>query len=108
MKKHRSIGCGIAISNEGIIYATGDFDSAEILHGTYKTLDQIEMWLKDYIHYDKKQKRPMLKLFNPIIIRDSFTLKNFKYFPTAIKMDEFQIREILTSKNMWGGMKVYR
>jgi hypothetical protein len=103
MMKHRSIGCGIAISADGFIFATGDFRNAEILHATHKTLDQIELWLKDYILYDKKLKRPLLKLFNPSIIRESFTLSNFEYFPIAIKLDEFQVRELLTSKNLWGG-----
>jgi len=102
MMKHRSIGCGISISKEGFIYATGDFQDSKVLHATHKALDQIEIWLKDYINYDKKQSRPLLKLHNPIIIRDSFTTNNFKYYPVAIKMDEFQIREILTSKKMWG------
>jgi hypothetical protein len=103
MMKHRSIGCGISISKEGFIYATGEFQTANVLHATHKTLDQIEAWLKEYINYDKRQSRPLLKLHNPIIIRESFTTNNFKYHPVAIKMDEFQIREILTSKKMWGG-----
>ncbi|WP_324293294.1 ATP-binding protein [Lacrimispora defluvii] len=103
MMKHRSIGCGISISKEGFIYATGEFQTANVLHATHKTLDQIEAWLKEYINYDKGQSRPLLKLHNPIIIRESFTTNNFKYHPVAIKMDEFQIREILTSKKMWGG-----
>lgn len=103
--KHRSIGCGISISKEGFIYATGEFQTANVLHATHKTLDQIEAWLKEYINYDKRQSRPLLKLHNPIIIRESFTTNNFKYHPVAIKMDEFQIREILTSKKMWGGFR---
>lgn len=105
MMKHNSIGCGLSVSKEGLLYATGEFENAEILHGTHKTLDQIESWLKEYIYYDKLQSRQMLKLNNHNIFRDSFTLNNFKYFPVAIKMDEFQIREILTSEKMWSGEK---
>lgn len=103
MMKHRSLGCGISISEEGFIYATGEFPSAEILHATHKSLDQIEIWLNTYLDYDKKQKRQFLRIHNPKINRDSFTTKNFTYYPVAIKMDEFQIREIITSGKMWGG-----
>lgn len=105
MMKHNSIGCGISISKEGLLYATGEFENAKVLHGTHKTLNQIENWLKEYIYYDKLQSRQMLKLNNHVIFRDSFTFNNFIYFPVAIKMDEFQIREILTSDKMWSGEK---
>ncbi|AYE53515.1 hypothetical protein OEA_28010 (plasmid) [Priestia megaterium NCT-2] len=102
MMKHRSIGCGISISPEGFISATGDFQNAEILHATHKTLDQIELWLKEYLLYDKKSKRPLLKLVSSSILRESFTSSNFEYFPVAIKLDELQVKELFTSKNLWG------
>lgn len=103
MMKHNSIGCGISVSDQGLIIATGEFNDARTLHGTHKALDEIELWLRDYIYYDKLQSKSVLKLQNYAIYRDSFTMNGFKYYPIAIKMDEFQIREILTSKNMWGG-----
>lgn len=103
MMKHKAIGCGISISNEGLITATGEFYDPKVLHATHNTLNQIEIWLKEYIYHDKLESRPVLKLSSSTIYRDSFTTDGFKYHPVAIKMDEYQIREILTSKNMWGG-----
>lgn len=102
MMKHKAIGCGISVSDEGVISATGFFEESETLHVTHKTLDQIELWLREYISYDKKQKRSILKIHNPLIERESFKTTGFEYIPVAIKMDEFQIREILTSDKMWG------
>lgn len=102
MMKHKSVGCGISISDNGLIFATGEFKNAKVLHATHKTLDQIEMWLKEYLYFDKLESRQVLKLNSNTIYRDSFTTDNFSYYPVAIKMDEYQIRETLTSKNMWG------
>lgn len=102
MMKHKAIGCGISITKEGLLVATGEFKDGKVLHSTHKALNQIEVWLKEYLYYDKLESRQVLKLSNNTIYRDSFTTDNFSYHPVAIKLDEYQIREILTSKNMWG------
>ncbi len=102
MRKHRSMGCGLAVSEEGLIIATGDFNDAQVLHATHSTLDQMEEWIKDYIIFNSRLKRPILRLTNHSIIREAFTLDGFKYFPIAIKIDEYQIKELLTSPRLWG------
>ncbi|MFZ5644662.1 MAG: HD domain-containing protein [Bacillota bacterium] len=102
MRKHRSVGCGLAVSKEGLIIAAGDFDDAQVLHATHSTLDQMESWIKDYIIFNNRLKRPVLRLTNHSIIRDAFTMDGFKYFPIAIKIDEYQIKELLTSQRLWG------
>ena len=102
MRKHRSMGCGLAISNEGLIIASGDFADAQVLHATHSTLDQMECWIKDYIIFNNRLKRPVLRITNHAIIRDAFTMNGFNYFPIAIKIDEYQIKELLTSQRLWG------
>ncbi len=102
MRKHRSIGCGLVVTKEGLIIAAGDFSDAQVLHATHTTLDQMEAWFKDYIIFNNRLKRPVLSLTNHAIIREAFTMDGFKYFPIAIKIDEYQIKELLTSPRLWG------
>lgn len=102
MRKHKAVGCGLAVSKEGLIIASGDFDDAQVLHATHSTLDQMECWIKDYIIFNNRLKRPVLRLTNHSIISDAFTMNGFIYYPIAIKIDEYQIKELLTSQRLWG------
>lgn len=102
MRKHQSIGCNMAINSDGFIIASGSFDDAETLHAVHTTLDQMENWIKKYIMYDLRQRRPVLRIKNHTIIREAFSTNGFKYVPVAIKIDEYQIRELLTSSRLWG------
>lgn len=102
MRKHRAVGCGIAITREGFVIATGNFNEASTLHAIHTTLDQIEEWFRQYLIYNSRLKNPVIKIKNHSIIREAFTLNGFLYFPIAIKIDEYQIRELLTSQRLWG------
>lgn len=101
MRKHNSIRCGLAVNPQGFIFVTGDFEDADVLHTTHITLDQIEGWLKEYILFNQQLKRQVLRIVNPIISR-TFTTSGFEYFPVALKIDEYQIRNLLSSKKVWG------
>lgn len=105
MRKHKAIGDCIAI-DDGFIFATGNFEDTNTLHTTHITLDQIEEWLKDYINlasdFTGRFKKNILRIKNHKITRNFYLPENMEYVPVAIKVDERQIRELFTSKNLWG------
>lgn len=103
MRKHRAVGCGLAVNAEGLIIASGNFTLASTLHATHGTLDSIENWLAQYLVINSRLRKPVLRIANSKILRDSFYENGFRYFPVAITLDDNHIRQIFTGKQLWRG-----
>lgn len=97
--KHESIGNCLSISDGGIKFA-GSFNDPHVLNLTYKTIDEIELWLKEYKYIDNKCRNQILNI-NPFNIQTNFISQGFDFERIGVQLNKDNILKLISSDSMW-------
>lgn len=105
IRKNDDIVRNMAINNNGLIIVSDRVDRAEVCHAIHMILNQIEKWLLEYIEKARHLRRRfpcgVLKINSHLINRDNITTTGFEYLPVGIKIDKEQLKNLLSSNNLW-------
>jgi Histidine kinase-, DNA gyrase B-, and HSP90-like ATPase len=98
--KHFCISDSVGISNERKVIFSGTFTDPKTLSLAHKTIDSIEIWIRNYVDIDFKSKNRRLNLRSDSVIR---TLKiiGFDFERIGIRLKKENIISLISSTSNW-------
>lgn len=99
--KHICIGSNLAVGpKDGKIIMNGTFSDPDVLSLTYKTVEYIEKWIKDYCDIDYQSTKKRLRIRSDSVYT-SFEIPGKEFEQLGIRMNKQNVIGLISSNSIW-------
>ncbi len=98
--KHVFINSNLAIGDDGKIIMNGSFTDPDVLNLTYKTVEYMEKWVRDYCDIDYSAEPRRLRIRNDSVYT-TFDIPGKEFERLGVRMNKQNVITLISSNSVW-------
>jgi hypothetical protein len=98
--KHAFINSNLAIGSDGKIIMNGSFTDPDVLSLTYKTVEYIQKWVRDYCDIDLMAEEKRMRLRSDSVLTN-FEIPGKEFERLGVRMNKQNVISLIASNSVW-------